>query len=66
MKQVHKYVLRRLFRDEYERFIERYGKNPLVGIKRILAANKMDYVVSGSSEVILRIGEKKVVIRQED
>ena len=64
--KVHKYVLRRLFYDECQRFVGRYGKNPISGLKRVLSANKIKYESVTKNEIIIVVGEKRLTVKQED
>ena len=64
--KVHRYVLRRLFRDEYARFIGRLGANPIAGLDRVLKANKIGYESVVQNEITFMVGDKKLVVKQED
>jgi len=64
--KVHKYVFRRLLQDECDRFIGRYGKNPLTGLKQMLDQNKVKYTTLSEDEIIVVVGEKKIRLVQEN
>jgi len=64
--KVHKYVFRRLLQDECDRFVRRYGKNPLTGLKQMLDQNKVKYTTLSKDEIIVVVGEKKIRLVQED
>ncbi len=64
--KVHKYVLHRLFHDEYQRFLGRYSQNPIAGLKRALSANKIKYEIVDDKEIIIVMGEKRLRLKQED
>ena len=66
MTKVHKYVLRRLFREEYVRWIGQFGGNPLAGLKSALNANKIKYEVVDENEITILAGTKKLRVKQED
>jgi hypothetical protein len=66
MTKVHKYVLRRLIHEEYMRWLGQFGKNPITGLKKALDSNGIKYKTIGEKEMIISIGEKKLVIKQED
>jgi len=64
--KVHKYVLKRLLKDECERLILQYRSKPLEGVKRVLAANKVKFESFSENEIIIAVGEKKLIVKQED
>ena len=64
--KVHKYVLKRLLKDECDRLIWQYRSKPLEGVKRVLAANKVKFESPSEKEVIVVVGEKKLRIIEED
>ena len=64
--KVHKYVLKRLLKDECDRLIWQYRSKPLEGVKRVLAANKVKFESPSENEIIIVVGEKKLIVKQED
>ena len=64
--KVHKYVLRRLLRDEYARWVGQFSKNPIAGLKRVLNVQKIKYESISKDEITIVVGERKLRIKQED
>ena len=64
--KIQKYVLRRLFKEECSRFLDRYAHKPMTGLKKLLDMNKVDYESIEKTEILIRVGSKKLRVTQED
>jgi len=64
--KIQKYVLRRIFKEECSRFLDRYAQNPLTGLKKLLDMNKIEYKTVGETEIIVQAGSRTLRVVQED
>ena len=62
--KVRRHIVKKIFKEECIRFLERWKSSPLGGIKRILDANKIEYELNGD-ELIVTVSESRKILIKE-